>query len=574
MYAVKCTKPDVAFAQNITSRFQQNPGELHWTAVKNILKYLRNTKDMFLVYGENPSTELRVECYCDAGFKTDRDDTKSQTGYVFVLNRGAVDWKSSKQSTIAMSTTESEYIAASEAAMEAVWIRKFISGLGIVPTINEPINMYCDNSAAVHYANEPGVQRGAIYYLRKYHYVRESVVLGEIKILKVHTYNNLADPFTKALSNRIYNVFEETMKPFGCLVTILNTRDYLGKFNGKADEEFFDGYSVVSKAIRVFNRRTRIVEETLNIRFLENAPNVKGNGPDCLFDVDSLTISMNYVPVVTGNQTNGIVGTKDNIVARQAKNKKEPAPEYILIPFCTTEKSVHLRLVNLRCMYLYFTLCTKIKLRNFYTRLHSNLLINRTEYTQHIPNQTTDIQELTRKGTMRINERGFETIGVAGIGNESLYRAVSRGLMGDEATPIVNAYGMWAVDPSRVLKALAESLSIRIMVFNAKDEILTELLPTPDAEIEFTAYVLCVPTISNVTKAYALEAALPILTPQPTNNNAPEEVLRQNRIFSVNFDLTLSKFEIVQAQVIVKKMIKQKDNKFEMYFVREMLATP
>ncbi|GJX16328.1 hypothetical protein Tco_0217160 [Tanacetum coccineum] len=82
------------------------------------------------------------------------------------------------------------------------------------------------------------------------------------------------------------------MKPFGCPVTILNTRDHLGKFNGKADEEFFDGYSVVSKAMRVFNRRTRIVEETLNIRFLENAPNVKGNGPDWLFDVDSLTISM------------------------------------------------------------------------------------------------------------------------------------------------------------------------------------------------------------------------------------------------------------------------------------------
>ncbi|GJY71218.1 retrotransposon protein, putative, ty1-copia subclass [Tanacetum coccineum] len=202
MYAVRCTRPDVAFAQNLTSRFQQNPGELHWTAVKNILKYLRNTKDMFLVYGGNPSTELRVECYCDAGFETDRDDTKSQTGYVFVLNGGAVDWKSSKQSTIAMSATESEYIAASEAAMEAVWIRKFISGLGIVPTINEPLNMYCDNSAAIHYANESGVQRGARHYHRRYHYVRECVELGEIRILKVYTDNNLADPFTKALSNR------------------------------------------------------------------------------------------------------------------------------------------------------------------------------------------------------------------------------------------------------------------------------------------------------------------------------------------------------------------------------------
>ncbi|GJT04238.1 hypothetical protein Tco_0838700 [Tanacetum coccineum] len=198
MYAVRCTRPDVAFAQNLTSRFQQNPGELHWTTVKNILKYLRNTKDMFLVYGGNPITELRVECYCDARFETDRDDTKSQTGYVFVLNRGAVDWKSSKQSTTAMSATESKYIA----AMEAVWIRKFISGLGIVPTINEPLNMYCDNSAAVHYANEPGIQRGARHYHRRYHYVRECVELGEIRILKVHTDNNLADPFTKALSNR------------------------------------------------------------------------------------------------------------------------------------------------------------------------------------------------------------------------------------------------------------------------------------------------------------------------------------------------------------------------------------
>ncbi|GJX46772.1 retrotransposon protein, putative, ty1-copia subclass [Tanacetum coccineum] len=178
---------------------KENPGELHWTAVKNILKYLRNTKDMFLVCGGNPEAELRVDCYCDAGFETDRDDTKSQTGYVFILNGGAVDWKSSKQSTTAMSATEAEYIAASEAAMEAVWIRKFISGLGIVPTINEPIIMFCDNSVALHFANEPGVHKGARHYHRRYYYVRESIALGEIRFLKVHTNDNLADPFTKAL---------------------------------------------------------------------------------------------------------------------------------------------------------------------------------------------------------------------------------------------------------------------------------------------------------------------------------------------------------------------------------------
>ncbi|GJR40343.1 retrotransposon protein, putative, ty1-copia subclass [Tanacetum coccineum] len=140
MYAVRCTRPHVAFAQNITSRFQQNPGELHWTAVKNILKYLRNTKDMFLI------RKLNFELIA-----------------------------------IAMLA---EYIAASEAAMEAVWIRKFISGLGIVPIINKPIRMFCDNSTALHFANESGVQRGARHYHRRYHYVRECIALGEIRLLK------------------------------------------------------------------------------------------------------------------------------------------------------------------------------------------------------------------------------------------------------------------------------------------------------------------------------------------------------------------------------------------------------
>ncbi|GKA54577.1 retrotransposon protein, putative, ty1-copia subclass [Tanacetum coccineum] len=170
MYAVRCTRPHVA-----------------------------NTKDMFLVYGGNPEAELQVDWYCDAGFETDRDDTKSQTGYVFILNGGAVDWKSSKQSTTTISATKAEYIAASEAAMEAVWIRKFISGLGIVPTINEPIKMFCDNSAALYFANKLGVQKGARHYHRRYHYVREKLALGEIRFLKVHTDDNLADPFTKAL---------------------------------------------------------------------------------------------------------------------------------------------------------------------------------------------------------------------------------------------------------------------------------------------------------------------------------------------------------------------------------------
>ncbi|GJV18538.1 putative ribonuclease H-like domain-containing protein [Tanacetum coccineum] len=94
------------------------------------------------------------------------------------------------------------------------------------------------------------------------------------------------------------------MRPFGCLVTILNTLDHLGKFDGKADEGIFVGYSVNSMAFRVFNNRNRIVEETLHITFLENKPNVAGSGPEWLFDIDTLTKFMNYKPVVTGNQSN------------------------------------------------------------------------------------------------------------------------------------------------------------------------------------------------------------------------------------------------------------------------------
>ncbi|GJS81201.1 hypothetical protein Tco_0747742 [Tanacetum coccineum] len=120
MYVVRCIRPDVTFAQNMTSQFQHNLGKLHWTTVKNILKYLRNTKDMFLVYEGDTKRELRVSCYTDAGYLTDADDLKSQTGYVFILNGGVVDWKSIKQSIFATSSIDAKYIAAFDASKEAV----------------------------------------------------------------------------------------------------------------------------------------------------------------------------------------------------------------------------------------------------------------------------------------------------------------------------------------------------------------------------------------------------------------------------------------------------------------------
>ncbi|GKE86562.1 putative ribonuclease H-like domain-containing protein, partial [Tanacetum coccineum] len=100
------------------------------------------------------------------------------------------------------------------------------------------------------------------------------------------------------------------LRQFGCLVTILNTIDHLGKYDGKADEGFFVGYSLNSKSFRVFNSRKRIVEENLNIRFSESTPNAVGSGPDWLFDIEALTRTMNYEPFVTGTQSNSFAGTK------------------------------------------------------------------------------------------------------------------------------------------------------------------------------------------------------------------------------------------------------------------------
>nr|GEW44015.1 hypothetical protein [Tanacetum cinerariifolium] len=155
---------------------------------------------MFLVYRGDLKRELRVSCYTDAGYLTDADDLKSQTGYVFVLNGGAVDWKSAKQSIFATSSLEAAYIAAFDDSKEVVWVRKFIFGLGVVLTIEELISMYCDNTGALAIANESRITKSARHFLAKVHYLREVIEYGDIKLEKVYTDDNLVDPFTKALA--------------------------------------------------------------------------------------------------------------------------------------------------------------------------------------------------------------------------------------------------------------------------------------------------------------------------------------------------------------------------------------
>ncbi|KAG8481078.1 hypothetical protein CXB51_025801 [Gossypium anomalum] len=128
---------DVSYALSMTSRYQVDPGERHWTTVKNILKYLRRTKDTFLIYGGEE--ELSVKGYTDASFQTDKDDSRLQS--------------------------EAEYIAASEVAKEAVWIKKFITELGVVPSISDAIELRCDNNGAITQAKEPRSHQQSNIYL-------------------------------------------------------------------------------------------------------------------------------------------------------------------------------------------------------------------------------------------------------------------------------------------------------------------------------------------------------------------------------------------------------------------------
>nr|GEX91791.1 hypothetical protein [Tanacetum cinerariifolium] len=120
------------------------------------------------------------------------------------------------------------------------------------------------------------------------------------------------------------------MRPFGCPVAILNTLDSLGKFDGKVDEGFLVGYSVSSKAFRVFNSRTQIVQETMHVNFSENKPNVAGSGPTWLFDIDTLIKTMNYQPVTAGNQSNPSASFQDKFDAEKAG--EEIDQQYVLFP--------------------------------------------------------------------------------------------------------------------------------------------------------------------------------------------------------------------------------------------------
>ena len=146
MYTMLCTRPDIYYSVGIVSRYQSNPGPKHQEAIKHILKYLRRTIDCMLVYR---CEDLIPISNTDSDFQSNLDFRKSTSGCMFTLGGGAISWRSVKQSCIVDSTMEAKYVTACEAAKEAVWLKKFLSDLGVIRMEQFPITLFCENSEAV-----------------------------------------------------------------------------------------------------------------------------------------------------------------------------------------------------------------------------------------------------------------------------------------------------------------------------------------------------------------------------------------------------------------------------------------
>lgn len=196
MYAMLCTRPDLAYPVSLVSRYQSNPGPAHWEAVKRIFKYLKGTVRHKLVY---QADSLEVLGYSDADFGGDKDDGKSTSGHLFILGGAAVSWGSKKQGCVARYTQEAEYIACSNAATHAVWLRRFLSDLDI-DLVNGPIEIYCDNQAAISLINSGANSSKGQHIEIQYHYIHDIVIeKKEVKVTYIPTDDMIADSLTKGI---------------------------------------------------------------------------------------------------------------------------------------------------------------------------------------------------------------------------------------------------------------------------------------------------------------------------------------------------------------------------------------
>ena len=197
MYAMVCTRPDISQAVGVVSRYMHDPGKEHWQAVKWILRYILNTVDIGLVFQQDKQDGQCVVGYCDSDYAGDLDKRRSTTGYEFTFAKAPVSWKSTLQSTVALSTTEAEYMAVTEAVKEAIWLQGLLSELGMK---QKHIKVHCDSQSAIHLA------KNQVYHARtkhidvRYHFVREILEEGGVIIQKIRTTENPADMMTKVVT--------------------------------------------------------------------------------------------------------------------------------------------------------------------------------------------------------------------------------------------------------------------------------------------------------------------------------------------------------------------------------------
>jgi transposase InsO family protein len=193
MYVAVAMRPDIAFAVSALSQFLSNPGRAHWEAVKHIFKYLSGTKTLELTYG---GERHGLEGYTDADGAT-QEHRHAMSGYAFLIDGGAVSWSSRKQELVTLSTAEAEYVAATHAAKEAIWLCKLIGEL--FPNLITSTPLHCDNQAALKLATDDNYHARTKHIDIRYHFIRHIVATGALKLSYCPTEDMLADIFTKAL---------------------------------------------------------------------------------------------------------------------------------------------------------------------------------------------------------------------------------------------------------------------------------------------------------------------------------------------------------------------------------------
>ena len=196
------SRPDIAYVIGILSQFIQNPGQLHWESVKQIIVYLYSTKNYCLTVG-GTITKL-IKGFSNADWASQKD-RHSIYRYVFFLGCGAITWSSRKQHIIALSSTKSEYITQTHVAREAIWIWSFV--LEIRSDQTRPIDLLCDNQGVIALAKDNRFHAHTKHIDLRHHFIREVVKEEKIKVTYISTDENVVDIFTKALARPKYVAF-------------------------------------------------------------------------------------------------------------------------------------------------------------------------------------------------------------------------------------------------------------------------------------------------------------------------------------------------------------------------------